>query len=282
MGGQNSYYCQQHNSWLIQNKPSDTVICFQLKCGNNGKWVCPTPVCSRAICSKHFQLNSKSHQQLIANSKLRPPEMNLTSSEEFHPTDNSFASSASEEHSSLENASINNGYFQDKQSQLLFNPTDFLTMSLEATTRTHPMSTNAGVEVIDFTPHNTCTGRFPTKVLFNNYLNILQRTRVPLWTNNSQKLFLQSIVARIPHKSVPLLYLEALLFPSIFWKQESDGASVGALPSLLLQSESLSQQLDFACVTDTLWTRRLTDIQQHQLCKCCLWHQNEPRVEQVT
>ena len=255
MGGQNSFFCHQHNSWLIQNKPSDTVICFQLKCGNKGKWVCPTPGCTTAICSKHFQLNSKSHQQPIASSKVRRPEMNLAPSEECHPTDNSYASSASEEHSSLEKASITNDNFHEKQLQLIFNPTDFLTMSLEPTTSTHPMSTNAGVEVIDFTPHNTCTGIFPTKVLLNNYLNILQRTKVPLWTNNSHKHFLQNIVARIPHKSVPLLYPEALLFPSIFWRQESDGASVGALPSFLLQSDSLNQQLGFASVTDHLWTR---------------------------
>ena len=116
------------------------------------------------------------------------------------------------------------------------------------------MPTNAGAEVNDFTPHKTSTStgrfRFPTQVLLNNYFNTLQRTKVPF----RQKIlenFLKSIVARMRHKSVPLLYTEAILFPNVFWKQESDGASVGAQSSFLLQPNTLNQQLAFASIQTT-------------------------------
>ena len=86
-------------------------------------------------------------------------------------------------------------------------------------------------------------------------MHVLQRSRVPIWTTNSHKNVLQSIVAKIPNTSVPLIYPEALLFPTIFWKQENDSTFVGAPPSFLLQSGSLNQKLGFATVSNHLWTR---------------------------
>lgn len=47
--------------------------------------------------------------------------------------------------------------------------------------------------------------------------------------------FIQRIVATHDQGSVPLLYLEAMMFPSIFWKlAEPDGGFLGAIPSPLL------------------------------------------------
>jgi hypothetical protein len=39
--------------------------------------------------------------------------------------------------------------------------------------------------------------------------------------------------------SIPLLYPEAMVFPSIFWKMETHGAIVGAIPSGLLVKSSI-------------------------------------------
>ena len=158
---------------------------------NKGKWICPTPACSTAICSKQFQLSSEDHQQPNASSKLRSHEENLTPSKckERQPTDNSFPSCASDEQSSLEDASPNNDISRTKKMQILFNPPDFLSMSLEAAIGTDPISTNAGVDPIDFTPHNARTRKYPTKLLLNDYPNILQRTKLPFWTYNSYKHF---------------------------------------------------------------------------------------------
>ena len=37
--------------------------------------------------------------------------------------------------------------------------------------------------------------------------------------------------------SVPFVYPEAILFPSIFWKDTDNGSMIGAIPSALLASE---------------------------------------------
>ena len=91
--------------------------------------------------------------------------------------------------------------------------------------------------------------------VLNNYLHVLQRTKVPIWNTNSHKNFIQSIVAKVPNSSISLLYPEAVLFPSIFWKQDECGTCIGALPSVLLQSDSLNLKFNFASVSDHLWSR---------------------------
>ena len=52
-----------------------------------------------------------------------------------------------------------------------------------------------------------------------------------------------------------MIYPEALLFPSIFWKQNNDGTFVGALPSFLLQPDALNEKLGFATVSNQLRAR---------------------------
>ena len=242
IGGQKDIFCEIHHCLLIQKNPRDLLSCFDPTCINKAKWVCPQPFCTTGICKKHsdkIATNSRfSHISSEKSRKSLPFETPL-------PHTNS----------ALETQSIEPVDHQTKEMDLIFEPDEFLTFSIDTSDEKLPLSSNAGVPVVNYQLEASHSDRVPTKVLLNNYLNVLQRTKVPLWTTNAHKNFLQSIVARIPNTSVPLLYPEALLFPSIFWKQETDGSFAGALPSCLMQSDELNKKLGFATVTNHLWAR---------------------------
>ena len=72
-------------------------------------------------------------------------------------------------------------------------------------------------------------------VLLNQCGTLLTRSHHQIRGSSKHKFFLQGIVANSFGKSVPLLYPEAMIFPSIYWKMaDKSGAIAGAIPSSLL------------------------------------------------
>jgi predicted GIY-YIG superfamily endonuclease len=69
-------------------------------------------------------------------------------------------------------------------------------------------------------------------VILNNMGSLLARRDTKLRGTRRQQNFLQRIVSTTPGNSVPLVYPEAMLFPSIFWKDDGagDAAILGAVP----------------------------------------------------
>ncbi|KAF4750795.1 hypothetical protein FOZ62_017765, partial [Perkinsus olseni] len=58
--------------------------------------------------------------------------------------------------------------------------------------------------------------------------------------------------------SIPLLYPEGMLFPSIFWKSLTDGTVIGALPHCLWTAPAACKKAGFATLSEHVKTR-LTD-----------------------
>ncbi len=93
-------------------------------------------------------------------------------------------------------------------------------------------------------------------VILNNCGMLLARRGHKLKGSKIQQRFLQCIVARNVSKSVPLLYPEALLFPSIFWKQNDvDLAPLGAIPCCLLAHDSTLNNNGFASLINHFRSR---------------------------
>ena len=116
-------------------------------------------------------------------------------------------------------------------------------------------STHAGdipISILDNTigKRNIINGH----VIQNQCGSSLSRKNVPLYGLKSQQNFLQRLCSTSPGNSVPLLYPEGALMPSIFYKQISDGSILGALPSSLLTLESPSSH-GFASVRDHIRNR---------------------------
>ena len=92
------------------------------------------------------------------------------------------------------------------------------------------------------------------RVIQNQCGSSLSCKNLPLFGLRSQQNFLQRLCSTTPGNSVPLLYPEGALMPSIFYKQISDGSILGALPSSLLTLESPSSH-GFASVRDHIRNR---------------------------
>ena len=100
--------------------------------------------------------------------------------------------------------------FTNQQLNNIFLPQELLTSAIDSTDNRIPVTTNAGVEPFEYVNDESISKKYTTKVLLNNYLHVLRRAEVPIWTSNSHKNFLQGIVAKKPtrlcHSFFPKLY----------------------------------------------------------------------------
>ena len=103
-------------------------------------------------------------------------------------------------------------------------------------------SSNAGEYILDTTEDNQNKGTFNDvtisgHTILNQCGSLLSRKKHEVKGSLKQKFFLQKICSTSIGASIPLLYPEAMLFPSIFWKSADDNCSIiGAIPSSLLSS----------------------------------------------
>ena len=91
-------------------------------------------------------------------------------------------------------------------------------------------------------------------VVLNQCGCLLTRKRHMIKGNKKQNYFIQKLCAISTGASIPLMYPEGMLFPSIFWKSAMDSLSiVGAIPSPLL-SECVSM-FGFASIPEHVRSR---------------------------
>ena len=103
--------------------------------------------------------------------------------------------------------------------------------------------------------HNEDAGKIPLHILLKSQCNLLHREKAePIHLLVKEKRFLENIAAA-SNMSLPLIQPEALLFPSIFWKENSDGSFPGAIPASLYNGEKYNRQMGFAGMEEMLKTR---------------------------
>jgi hypothetical protein len=83
---------------------------------------------------------------------------------------------------------------------------------------------------------------------------LIQRNQpiCPCWY---QSAFLERLVCTSKGHSIPLVYLEGMMFPSIFWKDTINSLLIGAIPSSLLTDSWQCRKHGFASVMDHLRSR---------------------------
>jgi hypothetical protein len=133
-------------------------------------------------------------------------------------------------------------------------------------------TTNAGGRPLRVIPQGDGRKSVPGHIILNNCGTLLVRRRHKLCGSKRQQNFLQRIVSTSPSKCVPLVYPEAMLFPSIFWKDDSaDGAILGAFPNALLADDSTLRKNGFATMQSHVRCRvtnssLLTSTDERYLC----------------
>jgi len=87
-------------------------------------------------------------------------------------------------------------------------------------------------------------------VILNNCGSLLARTGSKITGTKKNNNMLQRIVSVTEGYCVPLLYPEAMLFPSIFWHGTNGGEILGAIPSGLLADNKYLAQVGIASISD--------------------------------
>ena len=93
-------------------------------------------------------------------------------------------------------------------------------------------------------------------VVMNNCGSCLIRKRNKISATKPERNFLERIVSVDGNTTVPLVYPEAVMFPSVFWRQlDQVGSVVGAIPSIMLTDDDTNRRRGFASVIDQLRVR---------------------------
>lgn len=114
-------------------------------------------------------------------------------------------------------------------------------------------TTNAGVDVMDVTMKDN--SYIPLHAILNNCGSMLIRRNTKLEGTRRQQHFLHKIASLSPGQTVPLLYPEGMLFPSLFWKDDGDNSILGAFPTAFMTESSTLRQHGIASVEDQLRSR---------------------------
>ena len=94
--------------------------------------------------------------------------------------------------------------------------------------------------------------------ILNNPGSLLTRKQYELKGNNYLNHHIQKFLSTIVVKYIPLLYIEAMLCPSIYWETANDhGSIVEAIPSSLM-NEAIEQD-GFATIQQNIRTRLTTN-----------------------
>ena len=118
-------------------------------------------------------------------------------------------------------------------------------------------TTNAGTRPIysAVKPGPYHENRTSNHVILNHYGSCLIRRNSQLHGTMKNRNFLQGITATCPGESVPLVYPEGMIFSDVFFLDQPDGSTVGALPAASLHDDNVNKRHGLAGLQDTFRTR---------------------------
>ena len=98
---------------------------------------------------------------------------------------------------------------------------------------------------------------FGTSVLLNKCASMLVRRKTRLQASKTELNLIERVVSQKDVGSVPLVYLEGVLFPSIFWRlsDSSDSGILGSIPTVLFCQNRTRKAYGIASLADHAKTR---------------------------
>ena len=295
MGSQTKIYCQEHDIPLITAPFSTDVSCClregdTVTCSKSITLRCPVKDCKSAVCKVHDERNSKGTGRISVGaqgSTVRDVATNAEIGnidedsdgdfdEDWMPDDSdeqSFMSVDDTVGAFTENEDSVDSDVEpdDPDDQLYWDARDHFVADVDFNAHVPMDARNPDVQAYGRSDVPVCCEEEepltvrgdPSTIsgccILNNLGSLLVRRCAKLRGSMNQRFFLQRIVATTPGRTVPLVYPEAMLFPSLFWKDAGDdGAVLGALPCGLLAHDSTLQKYGIASMQSHMYTR-LTD-----------------------
>ncbi|KAF4753036.1 hypothetical protein FOZ62_011082, partial [Perkinsus olseni] len=276
-GGQGTMLCHHHELPFIvtppveENRPRLTC-CFkdengEFSCNRLAKWSCPSDACTASLCRLHSKqlLDNTAEDLLLVRIHPRPPnpavpnppipQPQIPHDDEIHdddPLGRLIDEQRAEEGSE---GSVAGGEQMDLLLDGEFAPDDQLP---EEELQDQDARDIPGTNAADIPVMVDKSSGVPGHVLLNKHYGLLNRPGVTNYITARSGAFFQRLTSRFAGASIPLLYPEGMLFPSIFWKSLADGTVVGALPHCLWTAAGECKKAGFASLSEHIRTR-LTD-----------------------
>ena len=248
IGGQVRIKCLHHKLPLITNNKKDEK-CYQRipdtegRCGRKVSFKCPDLRCKCLICKNCYQKAIQDGVEFVETPRLPSHQIQYVSDSE------SMDSSESDQHDT-ENGSINEELnFEENFGEIIMETehddfNDFVVVGADddipsdnVTPEFFP-TTISGDQAYLVEEDSNKGDYVSGHVIMNQCGSLLNHNDREIIGFSSQKYFLQRIASITDGNSLPLLYPEAMLFPSIFWSMVPNcGSILGAIPSgLFVQS----------------------------------------------
>lgn len=249
IGGQSHVFCSEHKIPLIVERES-RFVCMHRNdngdpCKQKAYFGCPSMLCTVKICKtcfhKQYSRNKKTYVS-VGNNSCNEQMLCAFCDSESESVSSSIKKEVEEESVALmlddldveENETCfdklvipNNNYLDDDEDSNDDNSDneDFVIPT-----------TNIGENGITIGTYEDDNKYISGHVILNQCGSLLSRTDNHIKSYKSQKHFLQRLASTIEGETIPLLYPEAMMFPSIFWKllDSRSKSFPGALPSSLL------------------------------------------------
>ncbi|KAF4744372.1 hypothetical protein FOZ62_013971, partial [Perkinsus olseni] len=272
-GGQGTLICRPHDLPLtivpiLRNSSERKSCSYQdpqrnFSCDRVAKWECSKDGCSTCLCRAHSKqylnqaqnnpqrvyVNPRSGDRNNVQRNLDPfPDAEDDSDGDFDPLqeiiDLQAEDSDSSSDSQPEDLLVDVGLLSDDGASSDDNDNDGLNL---------PATDAADTPVM----LDASSSRVQGHILLNKHFGLLSRPGLANYVSSRPASFFQRITARFAGASIPLLYPEGMLFPSIFWKSLPDGTVVGAIPHCLWNTPSACKKAGFADLADHIRTRIL-------------------------
>ena len=258
IGGQCHVVCDVHNLPLIVSNKKERKCCYQeddSPCNKICYYTCPEDSCQVKLCKHCFrkcnmdQINNISPiQDMSDDDNNNDTSVSTETTDESDDNSDSICTTYSLDNNiaiaDIDSESIDNNLFpenitQEELDEFVVTPPTMTELNQEDVITESIPTTDAGdyaYVIEEEMPKDKYIG---SHVIFNQCGSILSRKDSSIEGFKHQKHFLQRIVSITTGNSIPLLYPESMLFPSIFWKQMNNCGSIpGAIPSCLLTREN--------------------------------------------
>ena len=233
LGGQRHVNCEEHNLPLIVSvKKKEKCSC----CDRGVYLTWPKHECSANLCKKCFEKLDRNDRYTVTQEGKKE---NICFNDDDRGSKIKYGNG-----SNMDEEYENNGIDTSKRLEDdIFD--EYLTstqdpdvsddedkdnnMSMEALYN----ETDPGETVLNIREDNIKKGAYKDvtvsgSTLMNQYGSLLTRKKHQIKGSRKQKYFIQKFCATTKGTSVPLVYSEAMLFPSIFWKTSCDMNSLGS------------------------------------------------------
>ena len=265
IGGQNHVLCGKHELPLITSyvkKGGRSLRCRLMvhgsECGRKEEYRCPAEGCTSCVCKVCYALQSPTKSLLVspATESVMDDQESSSGVSETDLSDVDLKEILEEDSCNGSEESVDFTMLHTGCDVPMFD----IEHAIENDCTEFEQDEGAHEPVIPTTHCGAIADTFSgssfdsmgTSVLLNKFGTVLVRRDNRLQASKREKNLVERVASRLSEGTIPLVYMEAMLFPSIFWHQagQSNGGMLGSIPTALFCQHKTRKRFRIASLAD--------------------------------